>query len=178
MNRIATVALAIVTLGTATAAPEPVDEKARAELKDQSRARMREDRNEYDREELGKIESLYQIANTNWRTDREKAKLAMENLVSKYKKANRTGCAMLYLGQLSKGEERKDYLEKAIKDFSDCFYGNGVQVGGFARYLRILDLRAEGEKTDAAKLEKELRRKYKKAISHSGVLLTDLLDEQ
>ena len=84
---------------------------------------------------------------------------------------------MLYLGQLSDGPERENYLATAIADFSDCFYGNGVQVGGFARYLRIYDLREQGMADEAAKLETELRENHPKAISHSGLLLTDLLDK-
>lgn len=168
----------IVVLATAHAAPEPVDQAARAELKSAANSRMRENRAEYDREKQQQIEELHPIANASWKTDRVKAKLAVENLVAKYKKANRTGCAMLYLGQLSKGDERGEYLETAIKDFSDCYYGDGVQVGGFARYLRILNLRAVGKKDDAEKLEKELRKKHPKAISHSGVLLKELINEE
>ena len=164
--------------GPVTTAVEPraVSREAREALKALAVVRMRKDLGAYDREKLGKIERLYQIANTNWRTDRVKARLAMENLVDRYKKANRTGCALLYLGQLSDGLERENYLETAIADFSDCFYGNGVQVGGFARYLRIYDLREQGKADEAAKLETELRENYPKAISHNGLLLTDLLD--
>lgn len=155
---------------------KPVDDQTRAELKQEARKRMAEDRDEYSRQELGELEELYQIANKNWKTDRPKAKKAMEELIKKYKKANRTGCAMLYLGQLSYGDERDKYLDQAIKDFSDCFYGNGVQVGGWARFLRLVDLQSDGKDKEAAKLEKEIRSDYKKSINHSGILLVDLLD--
>lgn len=155
---------------------QKVSEKDRLELKQEASKRGAEDRSEFSRQELGEIEELYQIANKNWRTDRAKVKKAMEVLVKKYKKSNRTGCAMLYLGQLSKGDERDQYLETAIKDFSDCYYYNGVQVGGFARLLRMMDLKQDGKERDAQKLEKELRTKYKKSINHSGYSLVDILD--
>jgi len=156
---------------------QPVSDKNRMKLKLEARERMQEDRKEYSRQEMGELEELYQVANKNWRTDRPKAKKAMKELVKKYKKANRTGCAMLYLGQLSRGDERADYLEKAIKDHSDCYYLNGVQVGGWARYLRLLDLKSDGEDRKAKKLEDEIRKKYKKAITHRGIRLVDILDQ-
>ena len=175
-------ATAVVATTIATSAPaeelQPVDEAARTELKERSRERFRQDRDEYSRQELAQLEELYQVANKNWKTDKPKAKEAMEELVKNYKKANRTGCAMLYLAQLSRGDERDKYLDEAIKDYSDCFYGNGVQVGGWARFLRILDLRSDNKDAAADKLEKELRTDYPKAITHSGILLTDLLDQQ
>ena len=130
-------ATAVVATTIATSAPaeelQPVDEAARTELKERSRERFRQDREEYSRQELSELEELYQVANKNWKTDKPKAKEAMEELVKNYKKANRTGCAMLYLAQLSRGDERDKYLDETIKDYSDCFYGNGVQVGGWAR---------------------------------------------
>jgi len=176
------VGAAVVAVGMASSAVaeekiERASEKERAELKQAARERGREDRNEYSRQELAELEELYQVANKNWKTDRPKAKEAMEELVKKYKKANRTGCAMLYLGQLSRGDERDNYLQTAIKDFSDCYYYNGVQVGGWARFLRMLDLKEDGKKKEAEKLEKEIRTKYKKAINHSGYHLVDLLDQ-
>ena len=176
------VGAAVVAVGMANSAVaeekiERASEKERAELKKAASERGREDRNEYSRQELGELEELYQVANKNWKTDRPKAKKAMEELVKKYKKANRTGCAMLYLGQLSHGDERDKYLETAIKDFSDCYYYNGVQVGGWARFLRMLDLQQDGKKKEAEKLEKEIRTKYKKAINHSGYRLVDILDQ-
>ena len=174
-----TVAIA-ATMATSSTAEElkPVEEAARIELKEQARERMRQDRKEYSRQELGELEELYQIANKNWKTDKAKAKKAMEELIKDYKKANRTGCAVLYLGQLSHGDERDKYLDQAIKKYSDCYYGNGVQVGGWARYLRILDLRSDENHEAADKLEKELRTKYNQSISHGGLLLLELLKKE
>jgi hypothetical protein len=171
--------LVAVGLANSVAAEEiqPASENERTELKQAARDRGQEDKKTYSRQELSELEELYQVANKNWKTDRPKAKKAMEELVKKYKKANRTGCAMLYLGQLSKGDERDKCLDSAIKDFSDCYYYNGVQVGGWARFLRMLDLRQDGKKKDAGTLEKEIRTNYKKSINHSGYRLVDILDQ-
>ena len=148
-------------------------EKIVAENRDKARQRMREDRNVYDQDELREIESLYQVANKKWRT--EEGKESLEKLVKKYKKANRTGCALLYLGQMSEGDERETYLRKAVDDFSDCYYGDGCQVGGYARYLLAAYLIDKGKRDEADKLIKELERKYDTATSHSGKLIVGYL---
>ena len=94
---------------------------------------MRQDAQSFSDQERSEIESLYQVANRKWQT--QEARDSLKTLVEKYKKANRTGCAILYLGQLSRGDEQIAYLKQAIADHSDCFYGDGVQVGAFARLL-------------------------------------------
>jgi predicted RNase H-like nuclease (RuvC/YqgF family) len=89
-----------------------------------ARERMRKDLETYDRTQLREIESLYQVANQRWQT--EEGKNSLKDLIKKYDKANRTGCALLYLGQMSEAAEKEEYLQKAIADFSDCWYGDGV----------------------------------------------------
>jgi len=131
-----------------------------------ARKRMRQDSENYSRDELREIETLYQVANKEWRTP--KAKLSLQKLVEKYDKANRTGCAILYLGQMSKGEDRVKYLNQAIKDFSDCYYGDGVQVGAFARLLLAQTHIQAGEQKQADALLNELRKNYPQAIDHRG----------
>ena len=76
---------------------------ARAELeqriKDQrlkARDRMLKDSSIYSREQLQEIEKLYQVANRKWRS--KEGKDSLEKLISKYDKANRTGCALLVRG--------------------------------------------------------------------------------
>ena len=99
----------------------PVAKKVNAEQvasdqQQKARERMKKDLEVYSAAELREIESLYQVANTKWRTQQGKGSL--ELLIKKYDKANRTGCALLYLGQMSKGEEKERYLEDAIDDYS------------------------------------------------------------
>ena len=159
----------------------PVAKKVNAEqvARDQqqkARERMKKDLEVYSAAELREIESLYQVANTKWRTQQGKGSL--ELLIKKYDKANRTGCALLYLGQMSKGEEKERYLEDAIDDYSDCYYGNGVQVGPYARLLLAYHYNGTGEKDDAKELFEEVKKNFPDAISHKGVLLVDLIGKE
>ncbi|TWT63831.1 hypothetical protein [Rubinisphaera italica] len=142
-----------------------------AEQRQLARNRMQQDREVYTIEQLREIESLYQVANRNWRT--EQAQQSLEALVEKYQKANRTGCAILYLGQITTGDEQKKYLQQAIDDFSDCFYGDGVQVGAYARLLLAAHLEQAGDSEAAEKLRVELQKLYPDAIDHQGNFLID-----
>ena len=99
-------------------------------------------------------------------TDAE-AKASLKQLLEKYDKANRTGCATLYLGRASVGAERMEYLTRAVEKFSDCYYFNGCQVGGWT--LRPgndpVEKRREREST---RVLGELKTKYKDATDHGG----------
>jgi len=145
-----------------------------AQQRDHARERMRKDAESYSRDELQEIEGLYQVANKQWRT--EEGKESLQQLISKYDKANRTGCALLYLGQMSQGEERENYLKQAIADFSDCYYGDGVQVGAYARYYLAYQYKEAGEEAKAAELFKEIGELYPNAIDHKGKLLTTVIE--
>lgn len=140
-----------------------------------ARKRMQEDNKTYSRDDLRKIEKLYQVANRKWRS--AEGKNSLKELVDKYQKANRTGCAYLYLGQMSKGQQQIDYLEKAIKDFSNCFYGNGVQVGAYARFILAGAYYRAGQKEKAIELLKEIKTQYPNAIDHRGRTLVAQIDE-
>ena len=136
-----------------------------------ARERMSKDAETYNRTQLREIEALYQVANQKWQTD--EGKNSLKDLIKKYDKANRTGCAMLYLGQMSEGAEKEEYLNKAIADFSDCWYGDGVQVGPFARYILAAHYRATDKKEKADELVEQLKTQFPDAIDHSGKLLGD-----
>ena len=133
--------------------------------------RFQKDQSTYTEEERREIETLYQVANKQWRTP--EAKESLKKLVDKYSKANRTGCAVLYLGQMSSGDEKEKYLKQAISDFGDSYYGDGVQVASFARYLLAHDLLKRGKSDEAKALFEEIRSKYPDAIDHSGNLLVE-----
>lgn len=157
----------------------PVMAKARteqivAEQRFKAKKRMQRDTELYSRDELKEIESLYQVANRQWRT--REGKDSLKELIQKYDKANRTGCALLYLGQMSEGKDRENYLKQAIDDFSDCFYGDGVQVGAYARYHLAYYYKESGDEQKAAELFNEIAGKYPDAISHKGVLLSTLIE--
>ena len=153
------------------AAAQQRREKAQAA----ARARMRQDRGKYSPEVLGKVEELYQVANKQWRSPA--AHEALEKLVTEYPDLNRTGCATLYLGQMSQGDQRIDYLTQAMNDFPDCYYGDGVNVGSYATYYLACQYWADGRYDEATKLIDKIKTDYPDAIDHRGRVLTDLLKE-
>jgi len=138
-----------------------------------ARKRMRLDRTKYSRDELQEIEALYQVANKNWGT--EEAQESLRKLVNKYDEANRTGCAVLYLGQMSSGSEQVDHLKTAIEKFGECFYGDGVRVGAYARYVLGETYLDEGKPKRAKELFDEIRNGFPDAIDHKGNSLVAIL---
>ena len=143
------------------------------EAQKKARARMMKDQSKFTRAQLQEIEQLYQVANKKFGT--QEAKDSLQKLVASYKDANRTGCAILYLGQTTKGEEQTKYLQQAIKDFSDCWYGDGVQVGSYARFHLGQVLLEAGKKEEAKKIFDEIRTSFPDAIDHSGNKLVDIM---
>ena len=135
---------------------------------------MRKDRAIYTTEQRREIETLYQVANKQWRS--VEGKDSLKALIEKYDKANRTGCALLYLGQMSKGKEREEYLLEAINGFSDCFYGNGVQVGAYARYYLAYYYKENGQEEEAKEMFREIASRYPNAVNHKGRFLADLIE--
>lgn len=159
----------------------PVIEKARREQllesqQLQARERMRRDADHYSRNELREIEKLYQVANKKWRS--AEAKQSLQQLVEKYDKANRTGCAILYLGQMTEGKEKVAHLQQAIDQFGDCYYGDGVQVGAYSRYLLGGYYLHNNHPQKAAKLFEELRESFPNAIDHRGKSLLGELPKE
>jgi polyhydroxyalkanoate synthesis regulator phasin len=146
--------------------PDRKLERQREENQTKARNRAAEDSRHYKPDELAEIEALYQVANKNWRTD--EAKTSLKKLLDKFDKSNRTGCATLYMGQMSEGKERIDYLTRAVEKFSDCYYLDGCQVGGYGRYVLALTLWESGEKDKARALLGELKTKFKDATDHKG----------
>ena len=154
---------------TETGAPAASDrklERMREDNKADAKKRAAEDSRHYKPAEQQEIESLYQVANKNWRTD--EARESLKKLLDKYDKSNRTGCATLYMGQMSNGKDRLEYLTRAVEKFSDCYYLDGCQVGGYGRFVLALTLWESGEKDKARALLGELKTKYKNATDHSG----------
>ncbi len=140
-----------------------------------ARDRMLADADLYQRTDLQIIEKLYQVANEDWRS--EEAKKSLKLLVEKYPRANRTGCAVLYLGQMAEGDEQLGYLKQAIEHHGDSYYGDGVQVGPYARLYLAMRHKKDGKDAEAAKLFEELRATFPDAIDHKGQLLTKYLEE-
>lgn len=141
-------------------------------LRREARARMAKDAMLYSRDERVAIENLYQ----SWTVKRGKERQAIAiTMLRRFPKANRTGCAMLYLAQDNARQKRIDLLKQVIRDHDDCWYGNGVQVGAMARYHLFNILRETGKQEEAEKYREELKTMFPDAIDHSGKPLAGLL---
>ncbi|MBW8863792.1 MAG: hypothetical protein JF609_02510 [Verrucomicrobia bacterium] len=145
----------------------------RQALREKFDQKMTHDRAKYTRAQLAEAEQLYQVANQKWGTP--EAAASLQKMISQYPDINRTGCAMLYIAQKSKGNKRVQYLQDCIDKYGDCYYGDGVQVGAYARFLLLQDHRSGGENKKADALAAELKTKYPDAIDHGGALLADAL---
>ena len=102
-------------------------------------------------------------------------KLIINN--EEYARANRTGCALLYLAQVSERDKEK-YLKAAIEKHSDCWYGDGVQVGAYARFHLAFHYHRLGKQEQAEALFEEIRRRYPDAVDHRGRRLADSIPSE
>ena len=152
--------LALAIESAAQTPPTPEMLRARAQ------ERMRQDLAVYSREDFRSLEALYQTANRNLQGP--DAKGILQRVVTEYPKSNRAGSATLYLAQLSSGAERESYLKAAIENHGDTFYGDGVQVGAFARALLASFYAAQGKMEPAQVLAGEVEREFPGAIDHNG----------
>jgi hypothetical protein len=145
----------------------------RSRLREKFNAKMSADRSKYTPEQLRDAETLYQVANQKWGSP--EAADSLQTMIKKYPGVNRTGCAVLYVAQMSQGDERAKNLQACIEKYNDCMYGDGVQVGVYARYLLAQDLRSKGDTKKADELFNEIKTQYADAVDHSGNLLLDHL---
>jgi hypothetical protein len=150
---------------------QQASENRRKAFRERFDKKMAHDREKYSAEQLREAEKLYQVANQKWGTP--EATESLQTMIEKYPDINRTGCATLYIAQKSEGDERAKYLQDCIEKYNDCVYGDGVQVGVYARYLLALDYKSKGEEKKAEALFDEIKAKYADAIDHSGNLLVD-----
>lgn len=140
-----------------------------------ARTRMVQDAKKYSYAQRAEIEALYQ--SRGYKNGSPEKTRNLKKVISKFPHANRAGCAMLYLGQFSSnGNEQEDYLKKAFHKYDDCFYGDGVQVGAYARYWLATIYLRDGKKEQAYDLLKQVKEKYPTAIDHRGKSLTPQID--
>jgi hypothetical protein len=147
-----------------------VQERRKA-LREKFEKKMAQDREKYSQPQLRDAERLYQIANQKWGTD--EALQSLQTMIKQYPDINRTGCAVLYVAQQSQGEERTNYLKQCIEKHNDCFYGDGVQVGVFARFLLASDYLEKGKRDEANTVFAEIQQNYADSVDHSGKLLIE-----
>jgi hypothetical protein len=144
----------------------------RQALKGKLEARFAQDREKYTPEQVLEGESLFHVISQKPGTP--EASESFQTLIKKYPEMNRTGCAVLYIAQRSQGEERTKYLQECIDKYNDCVYGDGVQVGAYARFLLARDYLKTGDDKKAAALSGEIKSKYPEAVDHAGSLLLDI----
>ncbi|MEM1059932.1 MAG: hypothetical protein AAGK14_11845 [Verrucomicrobiota bacterium] len=145
-----------------------------ARQRQKARERMRRDAKTYSAEQLEEIERLYQTANDR-EADPELVQQNLAQIVREFPAANRAGCAVLYLGQRSEGDERLEHLRRASTAHADCFYGNGVQVGPYAHWYLALHYRDSGDRAKAEEQLQIITEKYPEALNHRGAALSELM---
>ncbi len=141
------------------------------DLRSLARARAERDVNEYGRDGMREIERLYRAYSAGG----EGSESSLSTLLEKYPKANRTGCAVMYAAQRATGEERVKLLKRAIADHGDCIYGDGAQVGAYARMYLAGELSRAGDAAGAEKLYGEIRTLFPNARTHKGRPIADIL---
>ena len=112
--------------------------------------RTAQDEGKFTPEQLRDAEQLYEAANKEIGTP--DAKASLQKMIQQNPGINRTGCAMLMLALISQGADQVKYLQDSIDKYSDCFYGDGVQVGAYARFCLATYYRSTGETGQAKAL--------------------------
>jgi hypothetical protein len=156
----------------APASPEKL-ERIREKNAREAREKMAADSKTYQGDKYAELETLYQKGNANPRTPDNQ--VFLKEVLEKFPKSNRAGCAALYLGRYTKGREQEEYLKLAIEKYSDCYYGDGTNVGGYARFVLGMMEHQAGKQTAAKKLFEALRKDYAKTTDHGGRLVVDSL---
>lgn len=172
--------LAFVCIAASVSAEEEKNEGAQeqrlsvAKFRKEARARMAKDAMFYSLGEREEIEKLYQ----SWRAKKGKERQAVAiTMQRRFPKSNRTGCAMLNLALENARQKRIDLLKQVIRDYDDCWYLSGVQVGALARYHLICILMETGKQEEAEKYREELKTSFPNAIDANGKPLAKLLND-
>lgn len=156
----------VVETGSATNAVASAADRGRARrlaLRKKVGERARKDFEKYGKEGLREIERLYRAYSQSKEVEPEELKTLLE----KYSDANRTGCAVMYAGQRA-GKEGEKWFRLAIEKSSDCYYGDGVCVGAYARWYLAGLYKELGKTEEAEKLISEIKALYPDAVNHRG----------
>lgn len=157
--------------GAGAAAEERTDAWCDA-MRAKTFARTQADLALYGRDGCREIEMAYRAYSKSGDVDNEH----LQKLLEKFPKANRTGCAVMYAGQRSQGKDGGKWFRLAIEKFGDCMYGDGAQVGAYARFYLAALLEREGRKSEADAIRAELLKLYPDARTHRGRKMADLIN--
>lgn len=133
--------------------------------------RIQKDKELYGVDGLREIEIAYRAYSKSKDADNEH----LQTLITKFPKANRTGCAVMYAGQRSRGTDDGKWFRLAVENYGDCFYGDGAQVGAYARFYLAGLLERKGDKAGAEKLRCEILELYPDALTHRGRKMANYL---
>src|SRR5207247_9758002 len=120
---------------------------------------------------------LYQPSNDRARRGSPEIRASLEKLIANYPKANRTGCAVLYLAQWASGDEREKLFKDAAEKYGDCFYGDGCQVGPYARFQLAQYYQQQNQPDKAKEQFEAIRTQTPDAVDHSGQTLVSQIPE-
>jgi Tetratricopeptide repeat len=101
----------------------------------------------------------------------------LQQVIEKWPDANRAGCAAMYLGQMMQGDDQQKYLKLGMDKYANTFYGDGVQVGAYARYTLGMVDKEQGNMDEARKVFDEMIKKYPDAIDHHGDSLAKAVED-
>ena len=154
-----------------TNAAVKVDADMRMAMRAKVRERMQKDQELYGRDGVREIVIAYRAYAKSKDADNEH----LQTLITKFPTANRTGCAVMYAGQRSRGADDGKWFRLAMEKYGDCLYGDGAQVGAYARFYLAGLLERKGDKAGAEKLRNEIIKLYPDAITHRGRKMVDYL---
>lgn len=147
-------------------------------LRARAQDRLDADRLVYSTTELQDIEARYRSAHQELVPESLKpgAALLLADLVDKYPRSTRAGCAVVELAQTSNGDVRRHYLALAIDRHSDAWCGNGVQVGALARALLAVSYADAGRFDEAERIAREMMQLFPDAVDSAGAPLDTVLE--
>ncbi len=129
------------------------------------------DGKKYTQEQLIQAETMY-VAAQRKAASPECVEI-LKQMLEKFPEANRTGCGFLDLAVHTTGPESEKYLRDCIQKYNDCYYGDGVQVGAFARFWLANYYSETKENKKAEALYKEIKDSYADSIDHQGQFLIE-----
>jgi type VI protein secretion system component VasK len=124
------------------------------------------------------VENAYQVITRNFGSP--ECIEAHKKFIKKYPGFNRTGCALSELAGMSNwtSPETEQYYKECIQKYDDCYWGDGVQVGPFARFGLANYYKNTEQNNKAEALYTEIKDNYPDSIDHSGQLLVDGINKQ
>jgi hypothetical protein len=161
---------------TAITAQQRARDEKLAALREKARQRLAEDARWYWPEEIRDIEARYRAAHDPIRGFLlPGGPPQLVELIGKYPRSTRSGCAALRLASGSTAEERERNLKSVIQLHSDAWCENGVQVGSLARAALAMRFVELDRYDEAERLASEVATRYPGSVDESGASLDEMV---